>query len=474
MVHHPEGLQGEEVALQAKRPAHEQLEARFGRLVLVAAVFQFFQFGDDGGHGRIVRVDLQAVLLGLHEHVGPSRLVGDEHPAHVAHLFRGDVLIGDRVALHRAHMHAALVGKGRVAHVGLVAVVRQVGQFIHQSGGAVELVDALSDLALESHLEDERRDDGGQVGVAAPFAVAVDRALHVGGAELHAHQGVGHRSLGIVVRVDADARRAAGLVQELADPRHDLRDLVRQGAAVGVAEHERFRAAGHGPGQGGQAVLAVVFEPVEKVLGIVDEVLDPRPQVGERVLDDQQVVLQLDAQGVDHVDVPALAEDGHCRGARRKQGLDVGVPFRRLLEVAGRAEGGQAGALEFHLLHALEEVHGQRVGAGPAALDEVNAQPVELAADLDLVLDRKVEILGLGAIPQGGVVQFDGACHSLQASSSGRLSLSRAKASCRQRTASSVYFSAMMHETLISEVETIIMLMPSLARIWNMVEAMPG
>ena len=32
----------------------------------------------------------------------------------------------------------------------------------------------------------------------------------------------------------------------------------------------------------------------------------------------------------------------------------------------------------------------------------------------------------------------------------------------------------MMHETLISEVETIIMLMPSLARIWNMVEAMPG
>src|SRR5262249_56653417 len=46
-------------------------------------------------------------------------------------------------------------------------------------------------------------------------------------------------------------------------------------------------------------------------------------------------------------------------------------------------------------------------------------------------------------------------------------------ASCRVRTASSAYLSSMTHETAISEVEIIWILMPSRARAANMVEATP-
>ncbi len=51
--------------------------------------------------------------------------------------------------------------------------------------------------------------------------------------------------------------------------------------------------------------------------------------------------------------------------------------------------------------------------------------------------------------------------------------LSNSKAVCSTRTASSVYFSSMIQEILISEVLIIIMLMFSLARALNILEATP-
>src|SRR3989344_4206982 len=53
------------------------------------------------------------------------------------------------------------------------------------------------------------------------------------------------------------------------------------------------------------------------------------------------------------------------------------------------------------------------------------------------------------------------------------LASSRPKALCSARTASSMYFSSMTTEVLISEVVIIWMLMPSSDRVLNMVEAMP-
>jgi len=48
-----------------------------------------------------------------------------------------------------------------------------------------------------------------------------------------------------------------------------------------------------------------------------------------------QVVLQVDAQGIMDMDIPALAEDGDGRGSGIEKRLQVGIPIRRILEVPG-------------------------------------------------------------------------------------------------------------------------------------------
>jgi len=63
--------------------------------------------------------------------------------------------------------------------------------------------------------------------------------------------------------------------------------------------------------------------------------------------------------------------------------------------------------LEPQRLGALEELHVLRVGPGVAPLDEVNAEPVQQARDLDLVLDREGEPLALGAVAERAVEELD-------------------------------------------------------------------
>src|SRR5207249_2497153 len=91
------------------------------------------------------------------------------------------------------------------------------------------------------------------------------------------------------------------------------------------------------------------------------------------------------------------------------------------------------------------------IGAGPPALDVVDAEVVEPLGDAQLVLEREGDVLRLRAVAQRRVVELDG--------SHGRGP--PMKASCRARTASSVYFSSTTTETLISDVELICTSMPS-------------
>ena len=57
--------------------------------------------------------------------------------------------------------------------------------------------------AVLAQLEFQVGDDRAQVGVAAAFAEAVDRALHLDGAFAHGRQRVGHGAFAVVVGVDA-------------------------------------------------------------------------------------------------------------------------------------------------------------------------------------------------------------------------------------------------------------------------------
>ena len=119
---------------------------------------------------------------------------------------------------------------------------------------------------LQAHLEGQVGDHGAQVGVAAPLAQAVDRALDLAGPGPDRGQAVGHCAVGVVVGVDADRQRAKLPAHGLGD----LKDLVGQPAAVGVAQGQDVRP---GIGRGLQdlhGVLRIGLVPIEEVLGVED------------------------------------------------------------------------------------------------------------------------------------------------------------------------------------------------------------
>jgi hypothetical protein len=68
------------------------------------------------------------------------------------------------------------------------------------------------------------------------------------------------------------------------------------------------------------------------------------------------------------------------------------------------AECSDLGAAQLDLFDALEELGVLGVRAGPAALDIVDAEGIQLTCDLDLILSRKRQPFALGAIAQGGIV----------------------------------------------------------------------
>src|SRR5262249_10156900 len=134
---------------------------------------------------------------------------------------------------------------------------------------------------------------------------------------------------------------------------------------------------------------------------------------------------------------------------------------------SGRSERGDLGVTEPEALDRTEELLVARVRARPAALDVLDAELVQPLRDAELVVEREGDVLGLCPVAERRVVELD----ALHARGSVALPMN---ASWSVRTASSVYFSSMTTEILISEVEIIWMLMPSAERTSNMRAAIPA
>ena len=117
----------------------------------------------------------------------------------------------------------------------------RVGGEVHELGDVVrdrrEPLEAVGrdgpDVQLQRQVGDRRR----EVGVAGPLAVAVDAALDVGRAGPDRGERVGHRTARVVVEVHPDLALEVGH-----HAGHDALDVVGQGPAVGVAEHEGLGA----------------------------------------------------------------------------------------------------------------------------------------------------------------------------------------------------------------------------------------
>ena len=293
----------------------------------------------------------------------------------------------------------------RGADVRLARGRRHVGDLRDGVGDPGRVAEPAGGEHLPTELDLEVGDDGEQVGVAGALAVAVDRALHVGGAGVDGREGVGHRTAGVVVAVDADAD-ARGLDHVV----HDVRHPGRQHAAVGVAQGDDRGARVVRRAQHLEGVVAVEPVPVEEVLGVEEHLLPLGPQVGDGVADHREVLLERGPQGELDVPLVGLGDQRHHARAALAQGRHQRVVGRAGTGAAGRPERRELGVLEVQLLlGAAEELGVLRVRARPAALDVADTQVVELLGDGELVGDGEVETLLLRAVAQGGVVHVEGA-----------------------------------------------------------------
>ncbi len=302
-------------------------------------------------------------------------------------------------------MHAALVGEGAGADERLAGTEVHVGRLVHVARHLGQPAQAAGLEHVVAALESEVGDHAHEVHVAAALADAVHCPLHLGCPLRHGGQGVGHRHVAVVVTVDAQLGPdgLAGLL----DGRGDV---VGQGAAVRVAQDQDRRAGLLGGSQGSQGVVTIVAEAVEKMLRIVKDLSAGLLAVSHRVADHAQVFLKGGAEHVADVQVPGLADNGDDGRLCVEQCLEAGVLLGPDALSPRHAEGRDPGVPERQLADFLEILEVLGVRQRVAALHEIDAQLVEPARDLELVLEREVDALALAAVAEGGIVDLD-ACH---------------------------------------------------------------
>ena len=252
----------------------------------------------------------------------------------------------------------------------------------------------------ETRLQFKVGDDRAQVGVARPLADAVDRALHLPGPGAHGRQRIGHGAVGIVVAVDP--QRRAG--QMLSHGGGDLIDLLRQAAAVGLAQRDHIGPRLGGGGDDLERIGRVAFVAVKEMLGVEDDLQALFLQVGHRLGAQQDIFIERAPQDLGDMQVPGLANQGCGRGLALQDGRQRRVRLDRQVGPAGVAERGDPRVPQLPLADLLEKLHLLRIGDGVAALDVVDPEFVQTMGDQQLVGQGKTDPLGLHAVPKRRVV----------------------------------------------------------------------
>ena len=262
---------------------------------------------------------------------------------------------------------------------------------------------------LQSHLELQGRDERAQVGVARALPVAVDAPLDLHGAGADRGQGVGDRAARIIVAVNAGHRAELG-----GDVADDRLDAIGQRAAVGVAEGRPFGAGLDRRGDAADRVVGVADVSIEEVLRVEHDPPSLVDKPAHRLRDHREVLLARRPQHVGNVPVPRLAHERDDRRHRVEQRAQLQVVLRPRARASRRAERGQRRVAQAMRPHRGEELGVGRVCAGPPALDDGDAERVEMLGDAQLVGHREADANSLRAVAQRRVVDLE--CHDAEPS----------------------------------------------------------
>ena len=359
-----------------------------------------------GGSGRIA-IEVDAEGLRLEDDVAAAGLVADEDRALITDDGRIDMLVGGGELPDGVHVRAALMGEGRGADPRTTRIGGEVGDAINEARKTSEALERGRGDALPAELQLGARDDCGEVAITGALADAVDGALDMRSARFKRSEGVGETEAGVIVRMDTDGR----LLERSDRGAGGRSDFSGQGATVGVAKDDAVGTTGDGGEHGGDGVGRIFLPAIDRVFAIVDDFAAMGLQESDRIADHLEVLLRGTAEDFADVEGGGLAVDGDDRGIDLEEAADLGVFRGTHALAAGRPEGRQLGMLELDLLGAGEELDVAGIGARPAAFDVGHAEAFELSGDAQLVINGEMNALPLRAVAEGGIIDFDGACH---------------------------------------------------------------
>ncbi len=147
------------------------------------------------------------------------------------------------------------------------------------------------------------------------------------------------------------------------------------------------------------------------MFAIIDDFTAMGFQKGYRITDHRQVFLRRTAQDFTDMQSRSFSIDRYDRGIDLEQAAHLSILGGTHTLPTRRAKSCQLGMLKLDFLGSGEEFDVPRIGSGPASLDIIHAKALELSGNAQLVIDREMDPLPLRAVAEGGIVDFDGACH---------------------------------------------------------------
>jgi hypothetical protein len=130
----------------------------------------------------------------------------------------------------------------------------------------------MSSRVREFALQPQRRDQRAEVRIATALAKPVQRALDLPGACANGGERIRNCLFSVVMSVDADVI-AGDMLHDLGN---DSFDLIRHGAAIGIAQHHPTRAGIVSRPSASQREFRIFLVAVEKVLAIEHDLAPSR------------------------------------------------------------------------------------------------------------------------------------------------------------------------------------------------------
>ena len=294
----------EERLIFSDEAVNYQLERRIRALILIALVFFLLQDIEQLRDLRRILVEIGIELLYLLEH---RRLAGhfrkQEAPA-VADGFGVDMLERFAEFQNAVGVHSSFMSKCAAPDKRHIPVQSYIGYRRYLYRRRCQIFEILLRDTLIVGFYLQIGDYRSELRVSAPLAEADKCALHLLRARSYRHECARARHVGVVVGVDSYICTRKGFY----DLSGDFFYVIRERAAVCVAQSKAVRTAAQSRAQAFERVAVIVRHTVEEMLGIENDIFAVTFEKAAGFLYHRQIFFEARLQNALDLDFSALAD----------------------------------------------------------------------------------------------------------------------------------------------------------------------